>query len=241
MRETRGILTVTVALGAALALGACTQVWRDIGTTLHITPASETPTQDIRTADIAAVSELADFQTAAGVANAHPAVQQMQELGAEVLTVLSDQRMSADDRAAILRRILARDLHIPLIARFVLGRHWKTATPEQREAYLTVFADYLGYTYSARLGGVHIDEFRVLEAQTIGEKDILVHSAVAQGSANKIRADWRVREADGRYRIVDLTVEGISMALVLRQEFASVLRNKGGIEGLIAILRQRAA
>ena len=48
-----------------------------------------------------------------------------------------------------------------------------------------------------------------------------------------------MRERDGRFRILDVSVEGVSMALMLRQEFASVLRNQGGVDALIKTLRAR--
>ena len=126
-----------------------------------------------------------------------------------------------------------------LIGRFALGRHWNDAADEQRQTYLAVFSAFLVKTYSDRLGGVAIDDFRVIDAEVMKEKDILVHSEVIQGREPPVRAVWRLRERDGRFRILDLTVEGISLALLLRQEFASVLRSRGGVDGLIAMLREK--
>jgi phospholipid transport system substrate-binding protein len=72
------------------------------------------------------------------------------------------------------------------------------------------------------------------------KKDILIQSRGAQADSTKpIRADWRMRERDGRFRILDVSVEGVSMALMLRQEFDAVLRNQGGVDGLIKTLRDR--
>jgi ABC-type transporter MlaC component len=48
-----------------------------------------------------------------------------------------------------------------------------------------------------------------------------------------------VRERDGRFRILDVSVEGVSMARMLLQEFDAVLRNQGGVDGLIKTLRAR--
>ncbi|MDP6786754.1 MAG: ABC transporter substrate-binding protein [Rhodospirillales bacterium] len=68
-----------------------------------------------------------------------------------------------------------------------------------------------------------------------------MRSRVVQSHGAPLRADWRLTNRDGTFRILDLSMEGISMALTLRQEFSSVLRRKGGVDGLIAILREKTA
>ena len=149
--------------------------------------------------------------------------------------------MSKDQRIAYFRDLLARDLDIPMIARFVTGKHWKSATPEQRRSYLEVFTAFVVQTYSARLGGADVGQFNVLETRPVGKSDILVRSRIVQSHGAPLRADWRLTNRDGAFRILDLSVEGVSMALTLRQEFSSVLRRKGGVDGLIAILKKRTA
>jgi phospholipid transport system substrate-binding protein len=170
----------------------------------------------------------------------HPAALHMEKLGGEVVAALSDASLTGDQRIAHFREVLTRDLDIPLIARFVAGRHWRTASPEDRRAYVDAFGAYLVKTFSARLGGTAVDRFEVVGARGIGKADILVHSRVAPDGAKALRADWRVREKNGSFRILDLSVEGISLALTLRKEFASVLRREGGIGGLVPILKDRA-
>ena len=170
----------------------------------------------------------------------HPAALHVEKLGGEVLAVLSNRSLSGDQRIAYFQGVLTRDLDIPLIARFVAGRHWRKANPEERRAYLDAFGEYVVKTFSARLGGVTVGRFEVVGSRGIGKTDILVHSRVVYDGAKPLRADWRVREKDGAFRILDLSVEGISMALTLRKEFASVLRREGGVGGLVPILMAAA-
>ena len=177
---------------------------------------------------------------AAPESDAHPAAQHMEKLGGEVLAVLSDGSLSQDQRIAFLRKLLARDLDIPLIARFVAGRHWRKAAPAERSAYLEAFRAFVVGTFSARLGGVAVDRFEVLGARDIGKKDILVRCRVRQTDSKPLDTDWRVRQKGDSFRILDLSVEGISMALTLRKEFASVLRRKGSVGALVPILKEKA-
>ena len=238
-------LAVTV-----LTVGGCAETLDKVAAFFN--PAKDGPavTED----EIAA---LAEFPTAAGKADdgtvaaltpakkeatpSHPAQRHIEKLGAEVLAVLKDTSVSKDRRIAYFRDLLARDLDIPLIARFVTGKHWKSASPEQRRSYLEVFTAFIVQTYSARLGGIEMSQFQVLETQPVGKRDILVRSRIVRSHGTPLRADWRLTDRNGTFRILDLSVEGISMALTLRQEFSSVLRRKGGVDGLIALLRKKTA
>jgi ABC-type transporter MlaC component len=56
-----------------------------------------------------------------------------------------------------------------------------------------------------------------------------------------VRADWRLRACSSKFRVLDLSVGGIIMAIVVRQEFSSILRNRGGIDGLVSLLEQRTS
>lgn len=245
----RALTLISVFVFGAMT-GGCVQVWEKVqavlpGTASESAPQSPgsplvlEPLQNVEQAEIAALQDLANFETAAGTpTDRHPAATQVEKFGNDVLIVLGNDALSADQRIGHFRDLLARDLDIGLIGRFVLGRHWHSADEAQRAAYLAVFSDFLVQTYSTRLGGIQIDGFDVLETRAIGKNDILVRATVDHGTRKPVRADWRMRAKDGRFLILDLSVEGVSMALVLRQEFASVLR-KRGLDGLMHMLRER--
>ena len=219
-----------------LALGGCAGTWDQFKQA--VLPSDQESGEDIEAAEIAVLSQ---FETAAGpAADRHPAALHMEQLAAEVIDGLTDETLPADRREDLFRDILARDLDIPMIGKFVLGRHWRAATEDQRQTYLEAFSKYIVAIYAKRLGGIRVAQFEVIGAKSLGTKDILVRSRVVNGGKKPVRADWRVRERESTFRIVDLSVEGISMALTLRQEFQSVLRRKEGIEGLISLLMQRS-
>ncbi|MFQ5618274.1 MAG: phospholipid-binding protein MlaC [Rhodospirillales bacterium] len=172
----------------------------------------------------------------------HPAAQAVLRMAQEAMAVLSDASLSEDQRAEKLRHMMARDIDIPPIARFVLGRFWRGATERQREAYVAAYSDYILRTYAARIGGggAAVDRFDVIRTQVRGTKDFLVHCVVARAGGESIRLVWRLRQRDGHYRIIDMMVEGVSLAQTQRQEFVSFIRANGGnVDKLIAELRQR--
>lgn len=260
MRRLVRVAVVFCAVSLAGGLAGCTHVWDDLAGTLGLSakPAARSdaapapgpahpvglavtpaPRAHVDTIDLAALPDLPDMQMASGgEANRDPAVLRIEQLGDEVLAVLEDPQRTPDDRIAVFRKLLARDLDVDLIARFALGRYWNTTDPADRDAYRAVFSHFLVQTYATRLGGLTIDDFEVVEARTVGDKDIIVRSRVDNGTKRDVRADWRLRKHDGKLLILDLSVEGISMAVMLRQEFASILRKKG-FDGLMDMLRER--
>jgi phospholipid transport system substrate-binding protein len=233
MRKTKFCYFPLLLALAVLPFGGCTQVREDSSKAF----APDGRELNIKESDITA---LANFDTASGGGEQlNAASQYIENLSQEIITVLSDASKSQEQRVEFFGGVLARDLNIPLIARFTLGKHWRSAKPEQRKAYIAIFSDYVIQTYSSRLGGAKVEKFDIITTQPVGKRDILVRTRVHNGGSDPVRADWRLRGNKDRVQIIDLSVEGISMALMLRQEFASVLRKKGGVDVLIQTLKQR--
>ena len=173
----------------------------------------------------------------------HPAAEAVRRMAREAMAVLSDSSLSAEQRAEGLRRLMARAIDIPPIARFVLGRYWRAASERQRQAYVEAYSDYILTVYTARIsGGGAVERFDVVKTQAHGTKDFLVYCIVVRAGSQPVNAVWRLRQRDGRYRIIDLMVEGISMVQTQRQEFVSMMRAyDGDVDKLIATLKERTS
>ena len=160
------------------------------------------------------------------------------QLGNQAIKTLRATDLTLDQRESRFRSLLNRGFDLDFIGRFVLGRYWRVATADQKSDYIALYGEYLLQTYSARLGGYTDESFSVIGARRANDKDIVVSTRLVRPSGMEIAADWRVRMFDGQYRIIDIMVEGISMAVTQRSEFAAVVQ-RDGIEGLLAILRAR--
>ena len=163
------------------------------------------------------------------------AIQHIQVLGERAFGAVQRSDMSLEDREVILADILSRGFALPLIARFVLGRYWRKATPDQRDSYVDLFGKFVIKSYSRHIGGFAGSSFDIVGAKAIGKSDFLVTTNLRRKSGPSFRAGWRVRLIDGKYKIIDVMIEGISMAVSQRQEFASVLK-RDGVERLLQIL-----
>jgi phospholipid transport system substrate-binding protein len=78
----------------------------------------------------------------------------------------------------------------------------------------------------------------IISERPAGTKDVVVSTRILRPSGPPIDADWRVRTTGERYRIIDVMVEGVSMVITQRSEFAAVVQ-RHGLQGLIEVLRAR--
>jgi phospholipid transport system substrate-binding protein len=160
------------------------------------------------------------------------------DIGTRAIRVLSDSKLSLVERQAQVRELLRVGLDLEKIGRFALGRSWQSATDAQRADYIKLFDSYVVNTYSRRLSAYSGESFKVVGAQPIADTDALVNTQIERPGNQPLNTAWRVREEGGQMKIVDVIVEGVSMVLTQRQEFASVVQNKG-LNGLLADLKSQ--
>lgn len=166
----------------------------------------------------------------------------VKNLGDQVVGALKDKSMSEAQRTASFRRLFDLGFDVPEISRFVLGRFWRQATPAQRTDYQKLFEEFIVLTYAARFSGYSGETFAVLGTRPGEDGTEMVRSEIHRPDGPPVRVDWKVTHKGGQYKIVDVVVEGVSMAITQRQEFASVIQNGGnGVAGLITLLRRKVA
>ena len=166
------------------------------------------------------------------------ATEHIEKLGQQAFSDLGQNGMSLEEREEIFAETLRQGFDLPRIARFVMGKYWRRASPEQRDDYVDLFSRFVIKTYSQHLGGFAGSAFKIVGAKPIGKGDVLVRTIVQRSSGPPVKAGWRVREIKDQYKIIDVMVEGISMAVTQRQDFASILK-RDGVEGLLQILRAK--
>ena len=161
-------------------------------------------------------------------------------LGSEAVLLQSAVRSEPlEKRAALLQGLVRRGFNLELISQFVLGRFWHRATAEQRAEFQELFTEYLVNSYARQLGSYRAETLTIVGSHPVGRKDVLVETRVesSDGAANPI---WRVRAKDGEYKIIDVSIAGVSLALTQRREFAAVI-NRQGLDSLLDMLREKLA
>lgn len=160
----------------------------------------------------------------------------------QAISIIQDKQQSEPAREAKFHDLLQTGFDIPKISQFVLGRFWRGATDAQRQQFISLFQDWIVGVYSGRFNDYRGQTLQVTGTRQESATTTVVQSQfVGQNGAPPVKLEWYVRKAgDNDYKIVDVSVEGVSMAATQRDEIAAVAdRNGGSIDGLNQALQQR--
>ncbi len=179
--------------------------------------------------------------TPASAADTEQAELFITDLGDLTIEILEQPDLTVEEATAKFREVFSSNFDIPTIGRFVLGRYWRTATPAQRDEFLDLFRELIVETYARRFTEYSGQSFRVLGSRDLSERDAMVSTAIVSPDGATIATiDWRVRQRDGRQRIIDVVVEQISMGVTQRSDFDAVIQRGGGnIDALLDALRDQ--
>ena len=119
-----------------------------------------------------------------------------------------------------------------------VGRHWRSATPEQQQRLQAEFKTLLVRTYAGALGELKgkTFHFRPMRAQA-ADTEVVVRSEV-RGRGEPIQLDYRLEKTPQGWKVYDLNVLGVWLGETYRTQFAQEI-TKSGVDGLIAFLAQR--
>jgi phospholipid transport system substrate-binding protein len=161
-------------------------------------------------------------------------------LADEVIKILKNKSLSKDDRVRALARIFLEGFDVRAIGLFVLGVYARNASEDDRRGYLDAFKDYVVETYAARFNSYAGEDFIVTRSTPDGAKGAWVFSDIGTPGQEPVEVQWRVRASSDGFKIVDVVVEGVSLVVTQRSEFAAVLqRNNGNVAALTALLHDK--
>lgn len=183
------------------------------------------------------VMAIASGQTASADARQEALIQSLAD---EVIVLLHDTAMGKASRQEGLRNIFTKYLDLPFIGRFVLGRHWRPLSDDEKRRYIKAFESYVVNIYAKRLDGYSGETIAVNGSRMVSDKDMIVASQLQRASGPPVVLDWRVRVDGERDQIIDVVVEGVSMVISQREEFSAFLQTNS-IDALIARLERDSA
>ena len=160
---------------------------------------------------------------------------------AQVIRVLEDPALKADARLAerreAIRRVALELFDFEETARRCLGRHWHARTPAERAEFVTLFADLLERTYVGRIEQ-YSGERVVFAGETVDGDQAIVRTRLAIKGGGEAPIDYRLHRRDGRWRVYDVTIEGVSLVSNYRAQFNRIIQ-ASSYEGLVQRLRTR--
>jgi len=161
----------------------------------------------------------------------------IQRLGGEAIMIAAKRDATNAQRIAGFETLFEKGFDVPLVARIVLGRYWRVATPAQQEEFVSLFHKYIVNAYAQRLNAYDGQKFEITGTQPLNETETVVKSVIREPSGNALKVEWRVLKRGDDPRIIDVMVEGVSMAITQRSEFSSIISKTGNVETLLERLR----
>jgi phospholipid transport system substrate-binding protein len=168
----------------------------------------------------------------------------IEALGDRAILQLADDGISDGERESRFRALLRDSFDVTRISRFVLGRYARKTSEAQMAEFRQLYEDVAVLTYAHLFASYAGQGFTVKrEVGAPGDRYMLVLTEIQPGDSKPpVKLDWQVKVSGDNYAVVDIRVEGASMAITQREEFTSVLdRNGGDIDDLLAQLRAKAS
>lgn len=126
--------------------------------------------------------------------------------------------------------------------RLVLGKHWRTATPEQRQKFIDTFYDFLLRSYARYVLRFERDKVKILPGTGAvpDPKNTVVRSIMQLNDGTSLPVNYSLRQTKDGWRAFDVRIEGISYVQNYRNQFNAEIAAKG-IDAVIARLQADAA
>ena len=170
----------------------------------------------------------------------------IQSLGTELLAIQAGANDGSGDgatatRSARLEDLIRRGFDLDQTSQLVLGKYWSRASQSHRQTFKELFAQYLLHSYARHLKAYRVETLEIVSSYPVGENDYLVETRV-EGAQERDPTNpvWRMRWRDDGFKIIDVHVDGISLALTERSQFGSVIR-RNGFDGMLSALRRQIA
>lgn len=130
----------------------------------------------------------------------------------------------------------------PKMARYVLGKHWRSASKDQKQAFVDAFTNTLIRSYSQSLLKLKIETVSVATARVEKPGRVTVPSSVTQSDGNKSDVTYRayLNKKSKKWMLYDVSIEGVSMLLNYRKAYNSDIVKKG-LDAVIAEMQTKNA
>ncbi len=157
----------------------------------------------------------------------------------QVIEVAGNEGLAQSDKQAKIEAIFTDKVDINFIAKFVMGKNWRVASPQQQQDYVSAYKPFILKNYASKLAKYSGQTYTLKNARADGDATV-VTMEINDTDGKKVLVDYRLKGDGDHFRIVDIAVEGVSLLTTQRSEFASIIENKG-IDGLIDALKKQVA
>ena len=150
----------------------------------------------------------------------------------DVLTIVkNDKEIQAGNQQklfAVVEEKILPNFDFDRVCRMVLGKNWKSASPEQQALFQKEFRSLLLRTYATALGKYRdqVIEYRPMQTDA-SEKNVTVKTQIIQKGGQPIAVDYSLVKGPTGWKVYDITIESVSLVTNYRSQFSSEIRQNG--------------
>ena len=156
----------------------------------------------------------------------NPAIDFVNRLAENIINDVLTANVSQDEKLTRFRAEFTEALDLKNIGQFVLGIYWRKATPTEKDAFLQAFMDFATKSWADRFDSYQGQKIVFSGVRNADKNQLYVDSTIQNNPP--VEVIWRLKQKDNGYRIIDIIVEGVSMAMSYRNEYSAFLQTHGG-------------
>jgi len=157
-----------------------------------------------------------------------------------VIATLADKSLSMSEKRRRVEEIVYARVDFDTLSRLVLGQGWNQLNEEQRGEFEREFKQNISATYGRNVESYENERITIVDDRQEPRGDWTVRTKIVRHGSDDISVDYRLRETDGTWKIIDVIIEGLSLASNFRSQFQEIMAN-GSIDRLLTILREKNA
>lgn len=163
------------------------------------------------------------------------------DVGNQIVAILANRSSSLDQRREQFRNVLKKNFNIKSIGKFVLARHWRKMTEEQKSRFIELFEDALVENYSSQFDNYNNESLKVIGVRDSKDGGVKVQSEVIRPQGgNSLKVEWKVFNRNGQYSILDISIDGVSLSNTQRSTYDSTIQNNNGsVESLLNSMAEK--
>ncbi len=162
----------------------------------------------------------------------------VQIIGDQIIDVAKDKSLSEFQKKQKIINIIDKSTDSKWIARFVLGKNHKTASEEQKKQFMSMYREFMINTYGPKFNSYDGKKFAVNSVEKQSNFYLVKSEFIPKNSDVAIFFDFRIKENEGSFFIVDFIAEGVSLIETQRSEFNSSI-NEEGMDKFLENLKKR--